>query len=70
MQKLIDHMEEKFCLCPDHTTDDGKVSLLTVRCIGACGLAPAVVFDDEVAANVSVEEIDERMEGFLNHDNA
>lgn len=63
--KLIDHMAEEYNLHPDETTEDGKVSLLTVRCIGACGLAPAVVFDDEVAANVDVEELDKHIEGFL-----
>jgi bidirectional [NiFe] hydrogenase diaphorase subunit len=63
--KLIAHMERKYNLCPDETTEDGKVSLLTVRCIGACGLAPAVVFDNEVAAGVGVEEMDKRMKGFM-----
>ena len=31
------------------TTADGQVSLLTARCLGACGIAPAVVFDGNVA---------------------
>jgi len=30
------------------TTPDNKVSLLTARCIGACGIAPAVVYDGTV----------------------
>ena len=63
--KLISYMEEKYNLHPDETTADGKVSLLTVRCIGACGLAPAVVFDNEVAAGVDIEEMDKRMKGFV-----
>jgi bidirectional [NiFe] hydrogenase diaphorase subunit len=32
------------------TTPDNKVSLLTARCIGACGIAPAVTYDGQVAA--------------------
>ena len=32
---------------------DGNVSLLTARCLGACGLAPAVVFDGQVAGKVN-----------------
>jgi len=35
------------------TTADGKLSLVTARCIGACGLAPAVVFDDETVGKVT-----------------
>ena len=33
---------------PGETTADNKVSLLTARCIGACGIAPAVVYDGTV----------------------
>ena len=62
---LIAHLAEKYNLHPDETTTNGQVSLLTVRCIGACGLAPAVVFDNEVSGNVSIDELDQRMEGFL-----
>ena len=31
------------------TTPDGQVSLLTARCLGACGIAPAVVYDGTIA---------------------
>jgi bidirectional [NiFe] hydrogenase diaphorase subunit len=37
------------------TTEDKSVSLLTARCMGACGLAPVVVNDGEVAAQTSPE---------------
>ena len=35
------------------TTADGRVSLGTARCLGACGLAPVVVYDGEVAGKQS-----------------
>ena len=35
------------------TTPDGKVSILTARCLGSCSLAPAVVLDGEVAGKVA-----------------
>jgi bidirectional [NiFe] hydrogenase diaphorase subunit len=48
-------------LKPGDTTPDQKVSLLTARCIGACGIAPAVVFDGTVTpratAASAVEQI-------------
>ncbi|MFO7322320.1 MAG: bidirectional hydrogenase complex protein HoxE [Chloroflexota bacterium] len=37
------------------TTPDKKVSLLSARCLGACGLAPAAIFDGEVAGMLSPE---------------
>lgn len=49
------------------TTPDGKLSLMTARCIGACGLAPAVVYDDAVAARQTPESALERVKGWLDH---
>lgn len=47
---------------PGTTTADGKVSLLTARCLGTCGLAPAVVFDGEVHGKVGATEVKRRIE--------
>src|SRR5512141_1685316 len=33
---------------PRETTADGKLSLLTARCLGACSLAPAAIVDGEM----------------------
>jgi bidirectional [NiFe] hydrogenase diaphorase subunit len=41
---------------PGETTPDQKVSLLAARCLGACGLAPAAVFDGEVVGNIEPED--------------
>lgn len=42
------------------TTPDGALSLLTARCVGACGIAPAVIFDGQVAGHVRPESALER----------
>ena len=34
------------------TTADGKVSVVVARCIGACGIAPALVFDQEMVGGL------------------
>jgi len=39
------------------TTEDGKVSVVVARCVGACGIAPAVVFDAEVAGKQTKESV-------------
>jgi bidirectional [NiFe] hydrogenase diaphorase subunit len=46
---------------PSETTPDKQVSLLIARCVGSCGLAPAVVFDGEVAGKVTPEQMSERV---------
>ena len=53
--QILEALEKKHGIRPGETTEDGKVSLVTARCLGACGLAPAVVFDGEVAGKIGVE---------------
>jgi bidirectional [NiFe] hydrogenase diaphorase subunit len=67
-QALLDHMEAAYDLRAGETTAGGELSLLTVRCIGACGLAPATVVDGDVLGTVSVGELDRRLEGVFNDD--
>ncbi|NLD58281.1 MAG: NAD(P)H-dependent oxidoreductase subunit E [Clostridiales bacterium] len=40
------------------TTQDGKFTLEVARCIGACGLAPAMLIDDEVFKQVNVNKLE------------
>jgi bidirectional [NiFe] hydrogenase diaphorase subunit len=42
----------------------GAVSLDTARCVGACGIAPVVIFDGEVAGNQTPETVAERVKGW------
>jgi bidirectional [NiFe] hydrogenase diaphorase subunit len=49
------------------TTSDGQLSLLTARCLGACGIAPAVVLDGAVAGHETPESVLERVRGWLDH---
>jgi bidirectional [NiFe] hydrogenase diaphorase subunit len=43
------------------TTPDGKVSLVVARCIGACGIAPALVFDQEMVGGLGPPAAVERV---------
>jgi bidirectional [NiFe] hydrogenase diaphorase subunit len=55
--QLLAAMEKDYGIAPGETTADGEVSLLTARCLGSCGLAPAVVYDNEVAGKVSPQNL-------------
>lgn len=50
--QIVEAIEQTAGVKMGETTPDGKVSMLTARCFGSCGLAPALVFDGEVAAKV------------------
>ena len=54
-EKVIVAIEKNLKIKPGETTPDNKVSLLTARCIGACGIAPAVVYDGIVTPRQSAE---------------
>jgi bidirectional [NiFe] hydrogenase diaphorase subunit len=51
---LVEKLERR-CAKAGQTSADGKVSVQTARCIGACGLAPAVIADGAVLARVTPE---------------
>lgn len=58
---LLNAVDEAAKIKPGQTTENKQVSLLTARCVGSCGLAPAVVFDGEVAGKVNPQQMTERI---------
>jgi bidirectional [NiFe] hydrogenase diaphorase subunit len=56
-QRLLDEIEKGIGLKPGQVTADNKLGVQVARCIGACGLAPAVVIDEEVQGKIKPEEI-------------
>lgn len=56
-QALLDAMDKAYGLKPGQNTADGKVGLEQARCIGACGLAPAVVIDEEMQPKLAVDKM-------------
>jgi bidirectional [NiFe] hydrogenase diaphorase subunit len=65
---LLKAVEDTAHLKPTETTPDNQVSLITARCIGSCGLAPAVIFDNEISGKVQPEDMAKRMLRWLHHD--
>ena len=53
--KLIGAIQKDLKIKPGETTPDNQLSLLTARCIGACGIAPAVVYDGNVTPRQTPE---------------
>jgi bidirectional [NiFe] hydrogenase diaphorase subunit len=65
---LVDAVRRQLDIAPGETTTDGKVSVLSARCLGSCGLAPAVVYDNEVAGKVTPEQLRQQMAKWDAHD--
>lgn len=49
------------------TTADGRVSVQTARCLGACGVAPAAIYDGQIAGHQTPETAADRVRGWLAH---
>lgn len=47
------------------TTADGRFTLLSTQCLGACDRAPALAIDDEQHAGLEPESLAERLEEIL-----
>src|ERR1700741_734900 len=47
------------------TTSDKQLSLLTARCIGACAIGPAVVYDGIVAGHRTPDNAVEKLKGVI-----
>jgi bidirectional [NiFe] hydrogenase diaphorase subunit len=47
------------------TTSDEEISLEQARCLGACGIAPAVVVDGAVLGQQTPESVLEQVKGWL-----
>lgn len=60
--KLIAAIQDAAKIKPGETTPDNKVSLLTARCIGACGIAPAVIYDGRILGRVSQEQLHKELD--------
>jgi len=60
--KLLAELEQKLSIKPGATTPDGNVSLMTARCVGACGRAPVTLADGELFGQVTSEQIQAELE--------
>jgi bidirectional [NiFe] hydrogenase diaphorase subunit len=67
--KILAAAEEVLGLTPGKTTPDGAVSLQVARCIGSCGPAPLVVFDDETVGYLTPKTTLERTRDWMSHVN-
>lgn len=56
-KKIIDKLKETIGIDVGETTPDMKFSLQVVRCMGACGLAPAIKIDDKVYKRVNPNKL-------------
>ncbi len=56
-QQIIDKFSEILGIAPGGTTTDGLFTIDALRCIGACGIAPAVTINGKVYPKLTVDQV-------------
>lgn len=64
-QAIYDRIKERLKIEPGKATADGLFSFCDVRCVGACGLAPVFMINDEVYGNATVKMLDEAIDKII-----
>ncbi len=61
-REITAHLQEKLGLELGETTADGRFTLVELECLGSCGTAPAVLCNEVLYEDVTVQMIDELIE--------
>ena len=56
--KILERVEELLGIKNGETTPDGKFTITTLRCVGACGLAPVMQINDKTYGNITPEDVE------------
>lgn len=56
-KKIIEALQDMLHIGIGETTNDGKFTFEIARCIGACGLAPAMMIDGKVYKQVTPQKL-------------
>jgi NADH-quinone oxidoreductase subunit E len=63
-KKLLDKLERELRIRPGETTEDGRFSVESVRCVGCCGLAPVIVVDENFHGKLAQKDIEKILEKY------
>jgi len=64
MREIMDRVSNSYKMKEGETTPDRRFSLEAVRCLGACGLAPVVVVNEDIHGIVSADKIIDILEEY------
>lgn len=64
-QEIMDKILAKLNVKVGEMTKDGKWIVTSCRCLGCCGLAPAVTINGEVYGKLKVEDVDRILDSFV-----
>ena len=63
-QRILDALKKERGLEPGGITADGRFSLETVRCLGACGLSPVMAIAGDVHGKVKASRLNDILDSY------
>lgn len=63
--KVLAEVEKKLGIKSGECTPDGLFSIDSCRCVGACGLAPVMMIDEEVYGKLTPELVDKILDKYI-----
>lgn len=63
-EKILEHLQNKLGIKYGETTKDDKFTLLPIPCLGTCDHAPALMIDNDLHRDLSIEKIDKILEEY------
>jgi len=64
--EILERLENKLNIKNGSVTPDGMFSLEGARCIGACGLAPVIIVNDDVYGRLEPSDVDAIIDKYMN----
>lgn len=58
-EDILGELENLLGIGVNQTTEDEQFSIEAVRCVGACGLAPVIIVDDDVYGKLTKDKLPE-----------
>ena len=63
-EEVLDKLKQRLAIEPGEVSEDGKFTIETTRCVGACSLAPVVTIGEDTYSKVKSEDIDKILEKY------
>ena len=62
--RVQEQIQNNLHICDGQTTEDGRFTLESVRCIGCCSLGPVVKINEDVHARLAPDQVAKTLDGY------
>lgn len=64
-KRIVERLEEELGISVGESTPDGKYSIVITRCLGACGLAPVLMIDEDIHQQVNPDKVEKILSKYV-----